>query len=82
MAWAFLCILKANGTSLVKGAGSGESPPSLKTFRNDTKKLKITNKLENLKNFLKFQKEKKKLPSIFFNDVGTVFDKNKKNDHI
>ena len=35
--------------------GSGELP---KTLENDAKKLKITHKLENLKNFLRYQKDK------------------------
>ena len=35
--------------------GSGELP---KTLENDAKKLTITHKLENLKNFLRYQKDK------------------------
>ena len=41
--------------SLVKGMGSGELP---KTLENDAKKLKITHKLDNFKNSLRYQKDK------------------------
>ena len=53
----------------VKGMGGGKITPQSKTFKNDAKKLKVSHKLETLRNFPKYQKNL--LPSIFFDDVST-----------
>ena len=41
----------------VKGMGGGKITPQSKTFKNDAKKLKVSHKLETLRNFPKYQKK-------------------------
>ena len=49
----------------IKGIGGGKITPQSKTFKNDAKKLKVSHKLETLRNFPKYQKKKIVAINIF-----------------